>query len=318
MILAAGLSPAWQYVLIFSELHAGEVNRARQSMWFASGKAINVGLALHHLGAEARTLSPVGGTMGELLQKEFASTGAQARWVRTESATRICTTLIDNGKRQTTELVENSPAISPAEFGAYEQAFAEEASAADVVVLSGSLPTGASRDYYRQLILRAPSSPSMTRTAAHARLVLDIRGPELQACLPLRPFLVKPNREELATTVGRSLPNENAVLAAMKELNQAGAEWVLVTNGQDPAFLTSRTAFYRLRPPEGAKVVNPIGCGDSVAAGIAWGLSQNLEAPECVRLGFGAAAANLEQMSSARFQRQRAEDLAAGVTIDGV
>src|SRR5262245_21553117 len=140
MILAAGLTPAWQYVLEFDRLDVGEVNRAQQSQWFASGKAVNVGLALHHLGAPATTLSYSGGATGELLEAEFASTGAKARWVRSGTPTRICTTLVDRTGGHTTELVENSAPVSRVELQNFEDAFAAEAASADVIVFSGSLP----------------------------------------------------------------------------------------------------------------------------------------------------------------------------------
>ena len=51
MILAAGLTPAWQQILSFRRFIPGEVNRAEQSIWCGSGKVLNVGCALHHLGA---------------------------------------------------------------------------------------------------------------------------------------------------------------------------------------------------------------------------------------------------------------------------
>ncbi len=49
MILAAGLSPAWQQIVVLDALSVGEVNRAREVHWCASGKVLNVGLALHCL-----------------------------------------------------------------------------------------------------------------------------------------------------------------------------------------------------------------------------------------------------------------------------
>ena len=49
MILAAGLSPAWQQIVVLDDLKTGEVNRAREVHWCASGKVINVGMALHAL-----------------------------------------------------------------------------------------------------------------------------------------------------------------------------------------------------------------------------------------------------------------------------
>ena len=56
MILAAGLSPAWQQIMTLAELRIGEVNRARDVQWCASGKVLNVGLALHRLARAAADL----------------------------------------------------------------------------------------------------------------------------------------------------------------------------------------------------------------------------------------------------------------------
>ena len=46
MIIAAGLTPAWQQIMRFERLATGQVNRAREVAWCASGKVLNVGLAL--------------------------------------------------------------------------------------------------------------------------------------------------------------------------------------------------------------------------------------------------------------------------------
>jgi len=311
VILAAGLTPAWQYVLVFSELRMGEVNRARESRWFASGKAVNVALATRSLGAEGRLLSFIGGANGAALAEDFESTGGGAAWVTSSAPTRVCTTLIDSTAVQTTELVENSPAVTPQELARFRNAFAAQAAGADVIVLSGSLPTDTPRSYYGELLTAAAGSPSLeTSNGRSARLVFDIRGLELIDCLRFRPFLVKPNREELSATVGRPLDDDASLLAAMRELNQGGAEWVLVTHGGEPAWLTSAESSWRVTPPAGIAVVNPIGCGDSVAAGIAVGLSEQKSIQDCVALGLGAAAANLERMECARFDSARARELA--------
>jgi tagatose 6-phosphate kinase len=204
--------------------------------------------------------------------------------------------------------------VAVQELARYTKTFAARAVKADVIVLSGSLPTETPRSFYRDLLTAAAGSPSLTSDSESARLVFDFRGPELLECLSFRPFLVKPNREELASTVGRSLDDDAAVLAAMRELNGAGAKWVLVTNGGEPAWLTSRDETWQVGPPAGAPLVNPIGCGDSVAAGIAVGLSEQKSVQECVSLGFGAAAANLERMECARFESARARELATGTT----
>ena len=62
MILTAGLTPAWQQILLFDSFRQGEVNRAREAHWCTSGKVFNAGIAAHHLDASSRTLAPVGGS----------------------------------------------------------------------------------------------------------------------------------------------------------------------------------------------------------------------------------------------------------------
>ena len=61
MILAAGLSPAWQHILVFDNLHVGEVNRASEVYWCPAGKVTNVAIAAHHLESPCKVLTCVGG-----------------------------------------------------------------------------------------------------------------------------------------------------------------------------------------------------------------------------------------------------------------
>ena len=306
MILAAGLTPAWQQILLLEALRPGEVNRAREVHWCASGNVLNVGIALGHLGATSKTLSLVGGTTGTLVQDEFRSLDLPARWVQCKSPTRGCTTILDTNAGTTTELVENTAPADAAELDAFRVAFRDEASRADAVVLSGSLPAATPGTYYRDLL-----------NCTSARAVLDVRGPELLEALECRPFLVKPNREELGRTVGSTVDTDDALLAAMRDLNRRGAEWVVVTQGRGPVWVTSPAQTFRLLPPA-ARVVNPIGCGDSMAAGIAWGIQQGRTPLDAVRLGMGAAAANLSQLLPARLDPEAVASIAESIPADEI
>ncbi len=204
MILAAGLTPAWQQVLVFDAFRFGEVNRAREARWCASGKVFNVGIALHLLGGPSLTLAPVGGPGLLPIEREFEELGISHRWVVTEAPTRVCTTLIDRSSGKITELVENGQPLSVDELGKFRRAYVDEAARADVAILTGSLPAGTPESYYRELVALTPCPA-----------ILDFRGPGLLACLDLRPLVVKPNREELAQTVGRPLESDADLLDAM-------------------------------------------------------------------------------------------------------
>lgn len=289
MILAAGLTPAWQHVLVFDRVHVGEVNRAVAAERCASGKVLNVGIALTRLGCESLTVAPIGGSPAGEIEREFAQLKSPARWIRTSAATRICTTLLDRATGGTTELVENAAPLTSAELADFHAQYRSAAEHAQIVVLTGSLPAGTPATYYRELLQCTP-----------CRAVIDARGPELLAALELRPFLVKPNREELARTLDTAIDCDTDLLAAMHELNARGAEWVVVSQGRHAIWATSGDATYRAVPPAVSQPVNPIGCGDCLAAGIAWGLGQGIDVPGALRLGLAAAAQNLRDLLPAR------------------
>lgn len=278
MIVAAGLTPAWQQILAFDTLRTGHVNRAQTAVWCGSGKVLNVGAALHHLNAESITVCPVGGATGQQIRDDFARRGVPARWLSTRAATRVCTTLLDQSTSETTELVENSAPLTEQELAEYADLFEQEARRADFVVLSGSLPQGTSPHYYRTLL---------ERTSAKA--ILDVRGRELIECLPLRPLLVKPNREELAATVGRALATDEDVAEAMAEVRALGAEWVVVSNGPAPLLVMGPSGLHHIEPPR-VKTINPIGCGDSLTAAIAAQLQQGANPLDAITFGATYAA----------------------------
>jgi 1-phosphofructokinase family hexose kinase len=303
MILAAGLTPAWQQVLIFDAFTPGEVNRARQVWWCASGKVLNVARALHHLGGPARALTPVGGTPGAEIRRDFEQLGIAARWIEASAPTRTCTTILDTARHLATELVPEAGPLTAGERAAFLAAYGEEAGDAAVVVLIGSLPPGTPAGCYRELVEQS-----------QGRVILDARGTELLDALPAKPFLVKPNREELGRTLARDLHNDQGLFEAMAELNQRGAAWVVITAGKNPLYASNRDRFYRIESLA-MEAINPIGCGDCMAAGIAWALFQGREPLDAIRYGVAAAADKVGRLLPGVVDRTRVEALAASIEV---
>lgn len=307
MILSAGLTPAWQQILVFDRFRFGEVNRASEVVWCSSGKVLNAGIAVHRLGGPSLALATAGGPPLAQMDRELAELGVPRRWIVTESATRVCTTILDRTTRTITELVENGRPISAGDQDAFRIAYAEEAARADVVVLIGSLPAAVPIGFYRELMERTPCPT-----------VLDFRGEGLLSVLDLKPFVVKPNREELGQTFGSRLDDDTQLLAAMRELNRRGAQWVVVSDGSRPVWVSSSTHAYRMVPPPIDDVVNPIGSGDSLAAGIAWSIRNGRDIVEAVQLGVAAAGENLRQLLPCRLDPARVRESARTVRVEEV
>jgi 1-phosphofructokinase family hexose kinase len=309
MILAAGLTPAWQQILAFDQFAVGEVNRAREAHWCASGKVANVGIALTHLGGPARTVCAVGGSSGQAIRSDLNRMGVSTRAIEVAAPTRVCTTILDGSTGRTTELVENAAPISAAELEAFRTAWSEESRGATHAVLCGSLPAGTPADFYARLM--SAGSPA-------TQYVLDCRGAELLASLPLRPLVVKPNLEELGRTATAPLTTEAAIWSAMRGLNERGAAWVVISQGGGPLRVSSSTLRYIVTPPRADVVVNPIGCGDSLAAGIAWRLREGGDVIDAIRFGVAAAFDNLGQLLPARLDLDRVRQIAARVGVERV
>jgi tagatose 6-phosphate kinase len=307
VILSAGLTPAWQQILVFDSFRYGEVNRASEAYWCASGKVFNAGIAAHHLGGPSRTVAPVGGPPFDQIAHEFEGMGVPFRFLKTRAATRVCTTIIDRSTGAITELVENGRPLTAAELDLFPTIYAEEAAKAAAAIIIGSLPAGTPASFYRDLVERTPCPA-----------VLDFRGEGLKSVLDLKPYVVKPNREELARTVGRSLESDDDLVAAMRSLNQGGAQWVVITQGAGPVWVSSSTELYRLTPPpvDRDEVVNPIASGDAMAAAIAWATRDGRGIVDAVKLGIAAAGENLRQVIPCRIDPEKANEQAQAVRAE--
>lgn len=287
MLLCVGLSPTVQRTLFFDSFSVGSVNRARQTRLTASGKGVNVARVATTMGAPVLLVQTMGGETGRWVAAQLEREGIehQTVWADDDAPTRTCTTLLtENGP--TTELVEEAARIEPHDVSLLFAACENGLLNARAVCLSGSLPSGVPADFYAQICQRA--------RALSVPVVVDAQKAPLAQALAERPFLVKPNREEAAATLGFTLTGDAYTDAqtAVRNLIEAGAQWALVSLGADGALLGDGQQWWRVTPPQVA-AVNPIGSGDSLAAGFLVGhFARGLSVPEAVRFGTACAAAN--------------------------
>jgi len=263
MILVVGLTPTVQRTMCFDRFVIGAVNRAKETLVTASGKGVNVARVVRLLGEQATLVQVLGGEPGQFVARALDREGVPhaTLWAEDDAPTRTCTTLLV-AEGLTTELVEEAAEVSPHDAALLLATAKTSLLEAKALCLSGSLPRGVPETFYAALVREAHSLGVPT-------LVDWQKGP-LQAALSERPFLVKPNREEAAATLGllRSGDAEADAGAAVAALVNAGATWALVSMGASGSLLGDGTSLWRVRPPA-VDVVNPIGSGDSLAAGFA-------------------------------------------------
>jgi tagatose 6-phosphate kinase len=155
---------------------------------------------------------------------------------------------------------------------------------AELVIISGAVPTGFPPDFYGQLV-------SDAWRLHQSRTIVDASGPALAAALRAQPYLVKPNLQELEAWAGTALADDEAILAAARRLHAAGPLVVLVSMGARGLMLVAPEGAWRAEPPTVA-ATHTAGSGDALLAGFAAGLLQGLSAEEVLRLAIACGTAN--------------------------
>ena len=314
MILSVGLTPTVQRTLRFARFVPGEVNRAREVVVTASGKGANVARVVTLLGGTARLVQICGGASGRFVEGELTRQGVACItvWDEDDAPTRTCTTLLpDNGP--TTELVEEARPVGAHDLSLLRAAISTGLLEAHALCLSGSLPPGVPPTLYADLLADAH------RLGVVA--LVDTQKAPLAAALAARPFLVKPNLEEAQATL--SLPATSDPWADAQEaatrLVAAGATWALVSMGKGGALLFGGTDYWRITPPTLPHVVNPIGSGDSLAAGLLFAhIERGLPVPEAAAFGTACAAANCLTLTSGVVDTGEVERLRGGVRLERI
>lgn len=300
-ILCLAITPALQRTLFFEGFRPGQVNRSRRTLVTASGKGVNVALALARLGSPVRLVGFQGGDSGRFIAQEMRSLGVEACWVETAAPTRSCHTLVERDTGQVTELVEEAAPPTDQEWAALDRLLQEQMKGCSWFALSGALPPGSPAGALDRLIRQAH--------AAGVQVIIDSQGEPLRACLPARPALVKLNQEELlrtAATAGK--PSE-----AARMLLEAGARALLVTDGAQPAWLHAGGQAESFPVPK-VNLLNPIGSGDCVTAGLLHALTHGQPLREAVRFGLACGSANAETATPAHLDPGRIHELLASST----
>ncbi len=303
LILSLGVTPALQRILRFEKFTLHGVNRAYAVHQSAAGKSVNVGMALAALGHEAWVTGFNGGETGRCVLEDMQRRGAKACLTPLGTPTRICTTILEDGGRET-ELVEETSVPPPEAIERFVASALCRLDACDALAISGTLPPFLDDEFYLPF----------ARQAQRHRMpwVIDSHRRPLLAVLSRRPLVAKMNRSELAATFDQPCERPGEVLHLAGEILAMGAQWVLITDGPRPGYLVNGTRdAWRLLPPELPGVVNPIGSGDSVTAGMLHACLAGQSMPDAACFGLCCGSANAATLVPASFDPALAKRMRA-------
>lgn len=282
MIYTVTFNPSLDYVVQVDDFAVGEINRTRTESIYPGGKGINVSLVLQNLGLPSVALGFTAGFSGTEIERLLQEAGCRCDFIAVKAGySRINTKIISGAE---TALNGQGPQLSEAELAALFNKL-RRLTQDDVLVLAGSIPASLPDNIYEQILeLLQPVG---------TRVVVDATGDLLLKVLKYRPFLIKPNHEELGEFFGRGpLLTEEEILAAAQKLQQQGARNVLVSRGANGALLLDENGkLHKQASPKGT-LVNSVGAGDSMVAGFLAGYLQTQDYDAALRLGVAAGSAS--------------------------
>jgi 1-phosphofructokinase family hexose kinase len=286
MIITLTVHPALDRVLRVRALTAHEANRASVEREYAGGKGNNAARALRRLGAGVTATGFQGGHSGDFCTHDLDQIGVRTTFLRSRAPTRLSQLLIVSQTGAVYPIYEPGQPVPPEEAEALVSHLPRLLSAGDLCLLCG---TSVVPDLIARLTTQARQ--------AGATVWLDSSGPALQHSLRAGPHLVKVNAHELAEALDRSLPDRAALAAAVRELSALTGGWVAVTAGADGLLLAQGDRLIHAHLPM-SRVVNTVGCGDSLLAGMAWRFSQGHDLIDLARWGVACGAANTQSIGA--------------------
>lgn len=281
MVYTLTCNPAIDYVVqLTAPLTAGTINRSCREVYQFGGKGINVSNVLQTLDQPTVAMGFVAGFTGRTLEESLHQMGLITDFIHLPvGQTRINVKVKAD---QETEINGAGPEIDREALLALDDRLVELQDE-DVLVLSGSVPACLGADAYGRILSRLQGKK--------ARMVVDASGALLTNALPYKPFLVKPNREELEAIVGYALTDDGKIADAARQLQEMGARNVLVSLAGDGAMLLDeKGCIHRMPCPQG-QVLNSVGAGDSMLAGFLAGFLQTGNYEYALKLGIAAGSA---------------------------
>lgn len=254
MIYTVTLNPSLDYVAFCDTFNFGKTNRTRNEYFVPGGKGLNISILLSRLGDDTCALGFLGGFTGKQLEKLLNAEGINCNFQHVKQDTRINIKL---SNAEITEFNASGIALDDDKINLLKEKL-QTLKSGDWLCLCGSLPNGVNASIYHDLALCVPNG---------VNVVIDTTDKPLLKSLKVKPFLIKPNIDELSDIFNCKINTQDEIIFYAKKLKDMGAKNVLISLGKDGALLLdSENKIHIKKPPKG-NAVNTVAAGDSMIAG---------------------------------------------------
>lgn len=235
MIYTLTLNPAIDMNISSKSITPDIVQRTEGAVYSPNGKGVNVSIVLKKNNVNSTVLGYFGGFSGNYIVDEIRKLDINIVPFPIIENTRI-NVFIHDGKHEYKfvspggYVTENSQK----DLTNYIRLNIKEN---DYLVISGSLPPGINTSFYHEILSLCNDK--------NIHIILDISSPCLKELLKYKPYLIKPNDDELKEIFNLTLNDEESIIKSLQMLRNQGVKNTLLTMGDKGLyFFDGKNAYY--------------------------------------------------------------------------
>lgn len=281
-LITLTLNPAFDVHCSAEHFEACHENLAVITEREAGGKGINISRALTVNGVDNLAILAVGDANGADFCRELDKDGMKYSLITVEGRIRENITIHTKDAPET-RLSFTGFDTDNSLLGEFEAKLMPIISDGDIVTFTGRVPSGVDMDAVKTFLRKIE--------AKGARIVIDSRSFSKDDLVEMKPWLIKPNEEEIAVYLNREISSFESVLDGARQLYSEGIQNVMISLGAEGALLVCKDGAIIARPPK-IKALSTIGAGDSSIAGFIAAAAEGKEYAEMLRtaVSYGSAA----------------------------
>ena len=281
-IMTLTLNPAFDLHCTVKNFAPYHENLAHIDSHEAGGKGVNISRALRAGGVENLCFVVLGEENGDSFAKRLSSEGISYRSLTVAGRIRENITIHTEGADETRVSFSGFSADDGL-LTCVEGELDAQIGAESVVTLTGRVPDGISVSAVKAFLKKLQKKG--------ARVVIDSRSFTTEDLLEVKPWLIKPNEEEIALYAEEEVEDVSLAAEAARRLHRGGIENVMLSLGARGALLVCAEGAYLAVPPV-VEVKSTIGAGDSAIGGFLAAASVGASSAEALRLAvaYGSAA----------------------------
>ncbi len=249
----------------------------------AGGGGINISRVLTRLKIESDCVFTSGGDNGKYLEKMLLQEKVKISPLPVEEWTRENLSIVDTQTAKQYRFGMPGKPVSKSEIDLITNTILKKIGKNDILALSGSLTPNMPLDYYAHIIKLVADKK--------VKVILDTSGPALVHTLKQPLFLIKPNQKELAILAKKDfLSTKEQETFAMELVNSNRVKYVVVSMGPRGAFIASKEGIFYQSTPS-IPVKSTIGAGDSMVAGLIYGIRHEYSQQRMLKFGVACGVA---------------------------